>query len=358
MKIVIFAGGTGKRFWPASRISNPKQFQNVQGDKPLVRLAYEQLLEGIAQEDIYFCTGKTYEKEIKSILPEVSSENFIFDPVMRDTGPAVTLAVAYLNKKFPEDVVVIRWADNLIKDNKTYIDALIEAENQVKLNNKFVFIAVPARFASPHRGYLKFGKELQVFNNPKNILKKFVRFVEKPSQEVAQEYLLSGEYAWNPGYWVIKPSAYLTKVAQTNKKIFNVCQEVVDSNFSEEAKNKYGQLEKISVDYVFAEKVFPDEALIIHSDMGWSDVGEWIALKEALEKNKDDVVTKGNVYPYQTKDSIIYNYEEGKMIATIGINGFVVVNTPDVIAIFPKEDNTKLKELLKNFEGTEYEKYL
>lgn len=358
MKIVIFAGGTGKRFWPASRISNPKQFQNVQGDKPLVRLAYEQLLEGIAQEDIYFCTGKTYEKEIKSILPEVSPNNFIFDPVMRDTGPAVTLAVAYLNKKFPEDVVVIRWADNLIKDNKTYIDALKEAENQVKLNNKFVFIAVPARFASPHRGYLKFGKELQVFSNPKNILKKFIRFVEKPSQEVAQEYLLSGEYAWNPGYWVIKPSAYLTKVAQTNKKILNVCQEVVDSNFSEEAKNKYGQLEKISVDYVFAEKVFPDEALIIHSDMGWSDVGEWIALKEALEKNKDDVVTKGNVYPYQTKDSIIYNYEEGKMIATIGINGFVVVNTPDVIAIFPKEDNTKLKELLKKFEGTEYEKYL
>jgi mannose-1-phosphate guanylyltransferase len=92
--------------------------------------------------------------------------------------------------------------------------------------------------------------------------------------------------------------------------------------------------------------------------MGWSDVGEWISLKEALEKNHEDVVTKGNVYTLNTKDSIIYNYEDDKFIATIGLDGFVIVNTPDVIAIFPKEDNTKLKELLKLLEDTPNKKYL
>jgi mannose-1-phosphate guanylyltransferase len=361
MKIVIFAGGTGKRFWPVSRKSAPKQFLPVgPGDnsKPLVRQAFERVLSGFAIEDIFLSTGKRYEKEIANILPEIPKENIILEPDMRDTGPAVTLAVSYINSKFPDEAIATLWADHLIKDMPTFVDCLKEGEKIVHEKNKIVFITVPARFASPHRGYIHYGDKVKDIQNEKIKCLEFKQFVEKPNVEVAKAYIEEGTYGWNPGYWIFKGSSFLNKIERSNKEIFSVCKEVVESGFADDSLKKFCELEKISADYIFAEKVYPDQAVVLLTEMGWADVGEWIALKEALEESKLSNVTKGNVYDMGSKDSLMYNLEDGKLLVTIGLNGFIVVNTPDVVAIFRKEDNTKLKELLKGFEEGEFEKYL
>jgi mannose-1-phosphate guanylyltransferase len=358
MKIIIFAGGTGKRFWPVSRKDAPKQFLPVGGDKPLVRMAFERVLSGFPVEDIFLSTGKRYEKEIANILPELKKENVILEPEMRDNGAAVTLAVSYVNSKFPDEVIATIWQDHMVKDVPTFVDSLKEAEKLVKEFNKIVFIAVPARFASPHRGYIHYGKQFKDIQNGKIKCLEFQRFVEKPSVEMAKEYIEKGTYGWNPGYWIFKSSTFLSKIERSHNEIYSVCKEMVDSNFAETALTKFKTLEKISIDYIFAEKVFPDQALVLLSEMGWADVGEWISLKEALEVDRNSNVTKGEIYDLNSKDSLMYNLEDGKLLVTLGLNGFIVVNTPDVVAVFRKEDNTKLKELLKNFEGTELEKFL
>jgi mannose-1-phosphate guanylyltransferase len=358
MKIVIFAGGTGKRFWPVSRKDAPKQFLPVGGEKPLVRLAFERVLSGFPVEDIFLSTGRKYENEIANILPELKKENIILEPDMRDTGPAVTLAVTYVNSKFPDEAIATIWADHLIKDVPTFVDCLKEGEKIVHEDNKIVFITVPARFASPHRGYIHYGDKLKDIENEKIKCLQFNRFVEKPSAEVAKGYIENGNYGWNPGYWVFKGSSYLNKIERSHNEIYSVCKEVVESNFGEESLKKFSELEKIAADYIFSEKVYPDQAVSLLTEMGWSDVGEWIALKEALEESRFANVTKGKVYDMGSKDSLMYNLEDGKLLVTIGLKGFVVVNTADVIAIFRKEDNTKLKELLKGFEDTEFSKYL
>lgn len=358
MKIIIFAGGTGKRFWPASRANSPKQFLGLLGEKPMVRLTIDRLLRDFSINDIYLSTGRKYEHEVKALLPDLPEANIIFEPEMRDTGPAVTLAVSYVTKLFPDEVLACIWSDHLIKDEVTFIQSLREGETIVKEQNKIVFVTVPARFASPHRGYIHFGAEIKQAPNQYIKLCEFKQFKEKPNEEKAQEYIDDGHYGWNPGYFIFKGESYLKKVKRSAPEIHDVCLKIVESNFSADVINEFSTLEKISADYIFAEKVYANEAAVVFAEFGWADVGEWISLKEAMQTSSDANVVKGNVKDLGSKDTLIYNYQDEKLIATIGLDGYVVVNTQDVVAIFPKANNTKLKELLKQFEGTDYEKYL
>lgn len=357
MKIIIFAGGTGKRFWPVSRKNSPKQFLPVTGDKPLLRLRYELLTSGFKSEDIFISTGVQYKNEVKAMLPELPAENFILEPEMRDTGPAVMLAVTYVNNLFPGETISVQWSDHLIKKPKAFIESLKIAEHEVVENNKIVFITVPARFPSPHRGYIKFGNVIKKENDDLE-LREFEKFVEKPTVEIAEHYIQSKSYGWNPGYWVFSAENYLEIVKRYSSDYVEITNEIVQAGLSSEAANKFSMLERISADYQFAEKVNPEQALTLLVDMGWSDVGEWIALKEALEESDEANVIQGNVEDMGSKKSIIYNYDDSKLVATIGLEGFVVVNTKDVVAIFKKEDNQKLKEFLKKLEEDGKVEYL
>ncbi len=355
----MFAGGTGKRFWPASRKANPKQFQPVIHDSPLIKVKYDYLRLGYSPEDIFISTGQQYKEEVLNILPEVPSENFIFEPEMRDTGPAVAFAVSYVHRKFPNEIISTQWSDHHIKHPNIFIEALKHAEKLVKDVEKTVIIGVPARFASPHRGYIKFGDKLRALDNKGKItLCAFSRFVEKPSQEMAQEYIRSGDYAWNPAYNVFHPKMLFQKYQTFAPEIYETVQRIADSNFDENALKEFSSLEKIAFDYIFCENLNPSEAVVINVDMGWSDIGEWIALKETLEESSTDTVTNGNVIDLESQDSLIYNYDDEKLVATVNLKGMIVVNTPDVVAIFPKEDNAKLKTLLKELEKQGRDEFL
>ncbi len=359
MKIIIFAGGTGKRFWPVSRKQAPKQFSPLISGKPLLRLRIDTLLKSYNAEDIFISTGKHYEKEVKEIAPELPVENLILEPEMRDTGPAVTLAVTYVHHRYPQDLISIQWSDHLVKDELTFVTALREAE-EITASKEGVgvtFVTVPARFASPHRGYIHFGEEIKRVS--KNIVfREFKEFKEKPDEKTAEKYLKDGSYGWNPGYWIVKPEYFLDKVTHSTPEIVEICDEIVQSGFSEASLQKFTKLEKISADYTFAENVQAEEAMVLWSEFGWSDVGEWIALKEALQERSDSNVVKGKVQDLESQDSIIYNLDDTKLVATIGLESMVVVNTKDVVAVFHKDDNTKLKQFLAELENKGLTEYL
>lgn len=354
MKLIIFAGGTGKRFWPVSRKDSPKQFLNVAGDKPLLRQRVELLMTGFAPEDIFVSSGKKYEAEIKSMLPELPDQNIILEPEMRDTGPAVAYATAYVNNLFPDEVVAIQWSDHLIKKPESFVSILKEADEIAKQENKVIFITVPARFPSVHRGYIHFGEFKQDLEDGE--LREFLEFKEKPDVETAQKYIDSKEYGWNPGYWVVPSKFFMERMANLQPELLKTCQDLVDEKPG--SQEGFGKLEKISADYMFAEKLKPDEAFVLLSDLGWSDIGEWISFKEALEETPDANVSSGLTYDLNSKDSIIYNLESGKLIATIGLEGMVVVNTPEILAVFPKSDNATLKKLLTELEEKGLAQYL
>jgi mannose-1-phosphate guanylyltransferase len=359
MKIIIFAGGTGKRFWPASRKHSPKQFQPIVDNKPLVRVKYEYLRLGFPPEDIYLSTGIQYEKEARAILPELPEDNFIFEPVMRDNGPAVAYAVAYVEQRHPGAVISTQWSDHHIKNPAVFIDALKKAETIVDKENITAIIGAPVRFASPHRGYIQYGGEyLSAEKSAEIALNEFVKFVEKPNLELANEYLKSGEFSWNLGYFVFKSEQVMKKYKEFAQQTHDVIMSIAEGNFSKNVQEKFASLPKQSFDYIYAENLAPSEAIVINVEMGWSDVGEWISLKEALAENPQANVFNGEVIDLGSRDTLVYNTEPKKVVATINLDGLVIVNTPDVVAVFHKDDNGKIKEFLQQLENTEHEKYL
>ncbi len=359
MKIIIFAGGTGKRFWPLSRKNAPKQFLPVVDNKPLIKLKYEYLRLGFEPKDIFVSTGAQYENEVKTILSELPEENFIFEPEMKDNGPAVAYAISYVNKAYPNEVLSTQWSDHYIKKPEIFIRALKEAEQIVKEKNKSIVIGVQARSASPHRGYIKFGNKIKSLDKDENIiLSEFIRFVEKPTQEVAKEYIASGDYAWNPAYFVSTYELIMQKYKDFAPSIYSVIREIANNDFSESAKSEYLNLKRQAFDYIFSENLNPDEALVINARMGWSDVGELISLKETLEESSSANVVIGKNVDIGSTDCLIYNKENDELIATINLHGLVIVNTKDVVAIFPKEDNVNIKKYLKKLEEEGFSEYL
>lgn len=359
MKIVIFAGGTGKRFWPVSRKKSPKQFQSVIDGKPLIQLKYEYLRLEFEAEDIFIITGEQYQNEVEDILKELPKENFIYEPAMLDNGAAAAYAAAYVQSKFPDEIISIQWSDHYIKKPKTFALALKHGEKLAKEKGKTVVIGTPARNPSPHRGYIKFGKKIKSLDqNGDIILCEFKKFVEKPTQEVAKEYLTSGQYLWNPGYIIASPKSLLDKYKKFSPAIYEGVTEMAKDNFTPKAMEKYYELPKVAFDYVFSENLDEEESLVLSVEMGWNDVGEWVSLKEAREKSPDDVVTSGNVLDMDSSNTLIYNYENKKLVSTIKLKDMIVVNTPDILAVFHKDDNVALKEYLKLLEEKGYTNYL
>lgn len=360
MKHIIFAGGTGKRFWPASRKKSPKQFLPVIDSQPLIKLKYDYLRRGYKPEDIYLSTGIQYEKEVREILTELPEENFIFEPAMRDTGPAVAYAVAYVEQKHPNAIVSTQWSDHYIKKPDVFVQALQAAEKIARDENKAVVVGERPRFATPHLGYIRYGQRLQNLtgNGDQVALHKFARFIEKPTQQVAHDYIQAGDYCWNLGYFVAPINKIWEKYQRFAPKTYRVIQNIAATNFANNTQAEFTTLDKISFDYIFAENLTPNETVVITTKMGWHDVGAWIQLKETLEETTTDVVTKGSVADLNSNDALIYNYDDEKLVATIGLEKMIVVNTQDVVAIFPKEDNAKIKPLLKSFEDTDLEGYL
>lgn len=351
MKIIIFAGGNGKRFWPLSRRKLPKQFLSLIDNKPLLKIRYDLLLEHFRKEDIYISTGEQYGELCKEILPDMPEENLILEKEMRDNGPAVVLAMNYIYHKDKEAVVSIQWSDHLIKHPTKFIEGLKAAEKEVVEKKKTVFFTVPARYPSPHLGYIHFGRTIKYIDKDGYVtLLEFKGFKEKPDMNTAREYLKSGEYGWNPGYWVAKAEDFLDKVKVEKPEFIKITDEIVQNWGNEKIAKKYAEMEKISIDYIFSEKLSPSEASTMLAEIGWSDVGEWSSYKEAVQHSDEANVVKGNVIDMDSEDTVIYNKSNDKLISTIGLNGMVVVNTDDVIAVFPKNDNSSLKKYLDKLE--------
>ncbi len=363
MKILVVAGGYGTRFWPASRKDNPKQLQKVISDnKSLIQLKYDYLIRGFRPEDIFIVTGARYAEDIKKQLPEIPAENFIFEPEMKDTAPAIGLSLLKIAKKFPKDLVSIQWSDHYIRQPAIFVKSLKLGEAVAKKTKRDIIIGSPPRFPTPHLGYIKIGRRLKALNHsPRLYLAEFEKFVEKPTLEVAREYVASGDYLWNLGYFIVRPQRVLEKyrifapnIYAGLLKIKSALGTAREASVTEKA---FSAFEKQSFDYIYAEGLNPDEALVIESEMGWCDVGEWNSLKKALEKSPEDNVTKGLIKLIDCEDTLIYNYQEEKLVAAIDLKGFIIVNTADATLVCPKDSIPKVKKLLKSFEGTGLEKY-
>lgn len=361
MKVVIFAGGSGRRLWPISRKRTPKQFEPIVGQRSTLQLAVERVGPLCSPNDIFISTNERYLDIVQQQLPQMPAHNLIGEPTRRDLAAAVGLAMVHLaHHAQPEEVIAILWGDNLMSDVPAFQQLLQTAENLITQKQAdILFIGETPRFANQNLGWIGLGTEKGRENGLPYY--QFQSLTYRPDLELCRQFFANGQHVWNTGYFVTTLAfvlqAYQTHQPQMWEQLQQIAQTVGTPNYPDTLRHIYATLPEMSFDDAILTHLATEQALVLHCQMGWSDPGTLYALKEALQTNLDANVTKGSIQAPQTVDSLLYNYESHKLLVAIGLEGMIVVNTPDAILVVHKDHIPQVKKVVDGLEGTEWEQF-
>ncbi len=343
MIAVIMAGGSGTRFWPQSRMAKPKQFLEVMGEKSMIRLTMDRLIEELPVEKIFVVTAESQVALVKKHLPELPAKNIIIEPFGMNTAPCIALSYAYI-KRFASltETMIILPADHLITKVDAFLENINKSQELARSSFLVTFGIIPTYPATGY-GYIQAGEAANDFSF------QVAQFKEKPNYETAQEFLKSGNFFWNSGMfaWTIGAieEAYHKYLPEVTKVLDLIEAEWNSNGEKADIAKIYAQMPKIPVDIGIMEKA--EKRAVIPVDLGWSDVGSWRALADISEADRD-----GNTIP---KESFVVdsqgNYiRSKKFVALIGVEDLVLVETDDAILLAKKEraeDVKKVVEYLK-----------
>lgn len=337
IKAVVIAGGVGTRLWPLSRADHPKQFLALYDNETMLQSTFKRLDGLDIQSSITIC-NEEHRFFVAEQLREIDKlGSIILEPVGRNTAPAIALAALSLPEG-EDPLLLVLAADHVIKDeaafSKTVRDAIPMAEAGM-----LVTFGIDASQPSTGYGYIKKG-------DPKGCGFSVDAFVEKPSIEVAREYIESGSYFWNSGMFLFKASRYLEELKEHRPDIYDACllsmrKISVDNDFLRVSEAPFRACPSDSIDYAVMEKT--KDAVVIPMDAGWSDIGSWYSLWDISEKDADGNVVSGDVILNDVKSS--YVRTEGKLVAAIGLTDLVIVSTKDALVVAHKSSVQDVKSV-------------
>jgi len=351
MKLIIFAGGAGTRLWPLSRKNSPKQFRPLFEGKSTIQLAVERIENPFGTDNIYVSTNDTYVKQLKQQLPQIPPEHIIGEPAKRNVAPAVGYSFIRLRKQGYQGPIAILWADQLMERVDNFVKVLKQGERLVKNNpEQLVFIGEKPRYAEDNLGWIHIGKKTG------EGIYKFIEWSYKPDLEKCQQMFASGEWYWNPGYFIVNLGKILELYKQYFPQMYQQLLRIEEAIGTDREQTIlaeiYPQLESVHFDRVI-EKVPPEQAVVIPTELGWSDPGTLYAFKEAFVGQGDKNLVQGLAIQLDTKDSLIINEEKEKLVATVGLEGIMVVVTKDAILVAHKDHIVKISDLVKRMEEDE-----
>lgn len=351
---LIMAGGRGERFWPKSRKDNPKQFLSLTGSgKTMIQLTVERIQNIIDIEDIFVVTGKEYKKIVQDQLPKLPSENIICEPMGKNTAPCIGLGAAYIKRKYEDALMVVLPSDHLIKYHNIFERVLLQGMEIAKENKNIVTLGITPDYPETGYGYIKF--------NPKETYQTAYKvdcFVEKPDLQKAKAYLVTEEYLWNSGMFLWKISTIwdnIQKFLPDLAKRLGIIQCAFGTEEEAEILEKeFAQISGISVDYGIMEKA--QDIYTIPCSFGWDDVGSWPAVSRINQKDERGNVINGNVITIDTDNSIVEG--TGKLIATVGIDDLIVIDTEDAMLICDKSSANDIKKVIDNLKSRNLDQYI
>lgn len=342
---VIMAGGSGSRLWPLSRDLMPKQFLTLDGELTMLQSTVMRLqgLEAgsalvICNEDHRFVAAEQL-RQINQL-----NHNIILEPAGRNTAPAIALAALTAIKKGEDPLLLVLAADHVIADLPAFHQAVRAATEFAKADQLVTFGIVP-QAAETGYGYIKRGQR-QELNSAQAY--QVAQFVEKPVLEVALGYLNSGEYYWNSGMFLFKASTFLAELQRHRADIFAACElamkEVnLDLDFIRVDQQAFLACPAESVDYAVMEKT--SAAVVVPLDARWSDVGSWSSLWDISAKNAEGNAHKGDVLSVDSSNN--YVFAQTGLVATVGLENIVVVQTKDAVLVAAKDKVQDVKTIVQ-----------
>ena len=337
---LIMAGGKGTRFWPLSTEDKPKQFLKLIGDKTMIQMTIDRVLPIIPMDRIYICTGERYVDLIKEQVPNLPVENIIIEPEGRNTAPCITLSSLVIKRKYKDATMVVLPSDHLIENEDRFRNIIIEAEQYLNVNNKGV-VTLGMNPTRPETGY----GYIKYDNNINMEVLKVDRFVEKPDKKTAEKYLKEGNYLWNGGMFLWKVNTILSEVKKyipNTYKVLNEIEYVSDENLQELINNRYSKTDEISIDYAVLEK--SNDVYVIKSDIGWDDIGTWLAMERYREKDNYENIYDENTISIDSRNSLVIGNDD-KQVIMIGVDNIATIVSDDGIYIVKKS----LLENIKDF---------
>lgn len=364
---VILSGGSGTRLWPLSRELYPKQLLPLVTENSMLQETILRLQGLDAEETIHINTPLVIcneehrflvAEQLRSI--DVKPASIMLEPVGRNTAPALTLAAAHIQASGTDSIMLVLPADHVVNDTDSFHSAIIEAAKLAEQNNLVTFGIVPTGPETGY-GYIKKGTEISDAAN------EITAFVEKPNSETAQQYVDSGEFLWNSGMFMIKPSDWLIAIDIFNPRILQASKEAylkgkVDYDFYRIDAETFKTSPSDSIDYAVMEKITGNDnttnlkAAVIPLSAGWSDVGTWPALWDVKEKDEDGNVTSGDVIAKGTRNSLLMS--EGRLLAIIGLSDVIIIETADAVMAMHKDNAQDVNSVVNWLKEQKREEHL
>jgi mannose-1-phosphate guanylyltransferase/mannose-6-phosphate isomerase len=334
MKVIILAGGGGSRLFPLSRTRFPKQFLKLNGDKSLLAQTIERFSALVKPSDIIIVTNQEYVHHVKTELVAAKAEDahILLEPVARNTAPAIALAARYCIDRLgcgSDEVLFVSPSDHIIRHLETFTANLRQALAMANMH-KIVTLGVKPDSPETGFGYILAGKPLDCGFIVES-------FHEKPDRTTAESYLANGSYYWNSGMLVFTIRCFMEELLEHRPDIYaltNTDLEIMTENFAEMAN--------ISIDYALVEK--SRQVVMFPLTTAWSDIGSWDAIYNVLEKDADGNAVQGDCIPIDCSNTLILGHS--RLIAGIGLEDLLVVETDDVIVVAKKGESQKVKDLV------------
>jgi len=350
---VILSGGSGTRLWPLSRKQYPKQYLPLVGDNTMLQETILRLsgLNNLADPIVVCNADHRFLVAEQCQQIDIESPTILLEPVGRNTAPAIAAAALQSQKISNEAVLLVLSADHVIQDIDAFHQAIKIASRQAQAGKLATFGIVPTD-ANTGYGYIK----SSVDSN--NGAHKVEEFVEKPDLETAEKYLEQGNYLWNSGMFMFQADVLISELSEQSPNIVVSAIDAVtnatkDLDFIRLEKKTFESSPSDSIDYALMEK--SDNVVVVPLDAGWNDIGSWSALHDIGKKDANGNVINGDVFMQDTTNT--YVHANGHMIATIGVQDLIIVDTPNATLISTKDKSQEVKNIVEQLQRQDREEH-
>lgn len=360
---LIMAGGIGSRFWPKSRVDQPKQFLPFFDDQSLLQTTLERIKPMIPVERIIISTNSRYIPQIREQIPDLPVENIIGEPVAKNTGPCIAFAAALIHHRSPDATMVVLPSDHYIRDNDAFLNDLSICVSAAEQNNQLVTIGITPTRPETGYGYIQYNDDQAIIVNDHKA-HPVKTFAEKPDIQTAIKFLQSGDFLWNSGMFIWKTEKILSEIKNLLPVMYHqveLFQKSLQSNNGiidkETLESVYGSCFSVSIDYGIMEK--SEQVLVVQSHFDWSDLGSWMALYELQVNNadKDGNILQANEIISIKSENCYVESDNKKLIALVGLQGVGVIETDDALLICKLDNSQYVKDVYDKFKESKLKKY-
>lgn len=347
---VIMAGGSGTRFWPASRKMVPKQLLALAGERTMLQSTVDRLGTLVPPERQLVLTNQSLSAAVHEQLPELPTVNIVGEPCKRDTAPCIGLAAALVERIDSEGTMVVMPSDHVIASPEQFQMAIAAGKELIDDDpTRIVTFGIRPTYAAESFGYIQRGEQIESGSTVNAF--QVEQFREKPDRRTAEQYLAAGTFYWNSGIFVWRASTILRalekNVPEMYRRIQAIAAAIGTDQYESTLQSEFAAIEGKSIDYAVMEGY--DNVVMIEAPFSWDDVGSWQALSRLRKPDANENTVVGSHIGIDTRGSIVMT-RPGHTIVTIDIEDLIIVQTDDATLVAPKSAEERVREVVKRLE--------